>query len=131
MDIHLYFPNLLSNFGGYGIRDLNIMLLSICIFPENWYRKAHTFLTGSNGITFIHVMTTFSVSTTSLLPPIHSSLGQGMGTFHRHHYDCKSNCQYGQVIATLCSRNHDITLATLSQLGIQWVMTESSESLTL
>jgi len=37
------------------IRDLHIMLLSICDFHENWYREGSNFLVGVNEITVMYV----------------------------------------------------------------------------
>ena len=78
------------------------MLLSTCIC-ENQCRKGHTFLLGINEITFMHVPTSSSTQHPITPPPLLS--WPGMTTFCTYCYNCNSIYHYGQVTATICSKN--------------------------
>jgi len=81
-------------------------LLSIC---ENRCKKGHTFLLGINEITFMHVPTLSSLHHPITPPPFVS--WPAIITFCTYCYNRNSIYQYGQVTATLRSKN--ITLLSL------------------
>ena len=48
MNFSSYLPHLLSDYVKFGIRDVHIMLLSICEFRENRCMEGRTFLMDAN-----------------------------------------------------------------------------------
>jgi len=96
----------------FGVRVLNIMLLSIFEFHKYWLTEGHTFLVGIHNITFTHISIAFSATLcTPTTPPAFLSPGWGIGAFYNYCYYCNSTDCYGQVTATLHSKN--ITLLLL------------------
>ena len=79
-NLHLYFPHYCPILVKFGIRYLNIMLLSIHDFQQNWCREGHTLFTIAYARKFTCIPISFSVSPPATPPPFLTP-GQGVATF--------------------------------------------------
>jgi hypothetical protein len=88
------------------VRNVNIILLSICECNCYWHREGDTFLIGKHQITSTCISAYLSLSPLHphpTPPPLHlpSLLGQGMETAYKCWYSSNDGDPYGQITTTV------------------------------